>query len=171
MYREMKDLFYDLTFFCRCMGDSFLSDEKEAGGGGKKNGPASSILANTNQPSVDTTGGTVAGETVHLTYTGTKRSTSTLKRSPRYSPPRRNIAAARSAESPDRSHQEHDDDDDDDGTDGGGTGASSPSCQSRRSSSTGGTYSYDSYTNTHHDDEDDNSTNTSSVRTYPSTSS
>jgi hypothetical protein len=170
MYREMKDLFYDLTFFCRCMGDSFLSDEKEAGGGGKKNGPASSILANTNQPSVDTTGGTVAGETVHLTYTGTKRSTSTLKRSPRYSPPRRNIAAARSAESPDRSHQEHDDDDDD-GTDGGGTGASSPSCQSRRSSSTGGTYSYDSYTNTHHDDEDDNSTNTSSVRTYPSTSS
>jgi hypothetical protein len=161
MYREMQDLFYDLTFFCRCMSDSFLSDEKGGGGGGQK-GPASSILADASQPSADTSCA-VGSEIVHGATT--KQSISALQRHPRCSPPRKGSTSARAA---DRFHQEHEDeDDDDDGTDGGGTHASSPSSQSRRSSSTGGSYSYSS-TNTHNDDDHDNSTDASSLHTNPS---
>jgi hypothetical protein len=163
VYREVQDLFYDVTFFCRCMSDAFLSDEKEGTRGGPK-GKASSIL-DSNPSVVDDIGG---GEVIVLTST---RIPSSLKSKSHYSPPRKRYATVSAAESPDRFQQDHDDDEDDDDVSatggGGGTPSSSPSSQSRRSSSTGGTFSY---TNTASDDNDDNSTDAPSSRhTIPST--
>jgi hypothetical protein len=155
MYREVQDLFYDVTFFCRCMSDAFLSDEQ--GEGGQANIASSSILDSS--PSLVEFSSD--GEIVHTT----KRITSALKPNPQYSPPRRKAATVTAVlDSPERFHSGNDDDEGGSGSRGGGTPASSPSNQSHRSSSTGGTYSYITYNDDDNDDDDD-STDASSCRT------